>query len=321
MHYPIIDLHMHTVFSDGTDALDELLEKIRETGIDVFAITDHDEIRGAKEMLEKVRIIDPGFITGVEFSCRDEFGKYHILGYHYDPESADMKAMIGRVRELRMKKAQKRVEWLETEYGFRFPQEDLDELFANNNPGKPHIADMVVKNGYAPDRSTAITEYISPCRFAEYIRPEEAIQAILKGGGIPVLAHGLFGNGDQKNNPLSAHEMEDRIIRLKEMGLQGLECFYSGFSAEQTELMLKFKNQHRLFATAGSDYHGKKKTVQLGNTGEAAAKDQSRVYTELMPFLEECGASFGDPKDWLSDDAQTSFSDILQEAWDREHLK
>ena len=289
MSYPVIDLHMHSSFSDGTDTPEELFEKVKSAAIDIFAITDHDEYLGVKEMLAGVTGGGSRFIAGVEFSCRDECGKYHVLGYHYDLESEDMLAMFTRFHELRLRKAVKRVEWLTSEYGFHFQQAELDELFSHKNPGKPHIANMVVRNGYAPDRSTAINNYISTCPYTEYVRPEEAITAIIKGGGIPVLAHGFFGNGEQRNNPLTACEMETRIIRLKAMGLKGLECFYYGFTKEQTELMLGLKDKHGMFATAGSDYHGKNKTVRLGDAGPAAIADPERVYKELQPFLKACG--------------------------------
>ena len=80
-----IDLHIHTTVSDGTDRPEELLPKVREKGIELFSVTDHDAIKSSKILMPLLRKDDPEFITGVEFSCRDDFGKYHILGYGYDP--------------------------------------------------------------------------------------------------------------------------------------------------------------------------------------------------------------------------------------------
>ena len=84
MTFPrIIDLHMHTAVSDGTDKPDEILLRVREAGIGLFAVTDHDAVKGCEEISRALTAGDPAFLTGVEFSCRDEEGKYHILGYGF----------------------------------------------------------------------------------------------------------------------------------------------------------------------------------------------------------------------------------------------
>ena len=91
-----IDLHMHTTISDGTDSLEELTDLIREAGIELFSVTDHDSIMAGVKM---PRILAgqenaPLFIRGVEFSCRDENGKYHILGYGYDPDTPGIEEVV-----------------------------------------------------------------------------------------------------------------------------------------------------------------------------------------------------------------------------------
>ena len=82
MKFPeIIDLHMHTTVSDGTDTPSEILARIKNAGLELFAVTDHDACKGCG-MIAKIREeTDPLFLNGIEFSCRDEGGKYHILGY------------------------------------------------------------------------------------------------------------------------------------------------------------------------------------------------------------------------------------------------
>ena len=82
-----IDLHMHTVFSDGTDTPEEIIARVRESGIGLFSVTDHDGIKAASAIPPLLSENGPAFITGVEFSCRDGEGKYHVLGYGYDPDA------------------------------------------------------------------------------------------------------------------------------------------------------------------------------------------------------------------------------------------
>ena len=68
----IIDLHMHSVLSDGTDTPEELLQHVREAGLELFSVTDHDSIKGGKIFPGMLSEDDPKFISGVEFSCKDE---------------------------------------------------------------------------------------------------------------------------------------------------------------------------------------------------------------------------------------------------------
>ena len=260
-----IDLHMHSTISDGTDTPEELLERIREAGIRIFALTDHDAVKGYERIRRLLSEDDPVLLSGVEFSCRDEEGKYHILGYGFDPESASVQNVVETGHRLRMKKLSARLEFLHSAFGITFPEEEVRRLFSQENPGKPHVGNLMVKCGYAKTKEDAIREYINRARIrSEYVRPEEAIQGILQGGGIPVLAHPFFGSGDEL---IIGKEMEQRLRRLIGFGLQGIEAFYSGFSPKLQAEALELAEKYRLYVTAGSDYHGKNKLVMLGSTG------------------------------------------------------
>ena len=212
-----IDLHMHSNVSDGTDTPPELLEKVRQSGIRLFALTDHDGIRGCGIIRDSLREGDPAFLCGAEFSCRDEEGKYHILGYNFDPAGASIRNVVETGHGLRMKKAAARLEYLESAFGFTFSREDAEKLLSLDNPGKPHIGNLMVKYGYAESKDQAIHEYMNCVRFPDaYIRPEQAIRGILESGGIPVLAHPAFGSGE---NMIVGKEMDERLSRLKGFGL------------------------------------------------------------------------------------------------------
>ena len=240
-----IDLHMHTTVSDGTDTPEEILARVREAGIDLFSISDHDAIKGGQSLIPLLREGDPQFIPGIEFSCKDEQGQYHILGYGYDPEDEAIRAVVDLGHSYRMKKVRARLEFLKTQFGFTFPTEELMALVSLSNPGKPHIGNLMVKYGYAKTK-------------------EEAIRGILQSGGIPVLAHPSYGNGSQL---ILGEDMDRRIRRLMDFGLQGLEGFYSGFTARLRGEILSFAERYDLYVTAGSDYHGTNKLVELGDTG------------------------------------------------------
>ena len=267
----IIDLHMHSTVSDGTDSPEELLARVREAGLTCFSVTDHDAIKAGRIIPPLLTEGDPAFLTGAEFSCRDEEGKYHILGYGFDPDSAAMRALVETGHRLRMSKVLARLDFLKSEFGFSFPEEELRQLFALDNPGKPHIGNLMVRYGYAETKEQAIKGFIDRISFRdEYVRPEEAIRAILGGSGIPVLAHPSYGDGDDL---ILGADMEQRLRRLMEFGLQGIEAFYSGFTPRLRLEQLSLAERYGLYVTAGSDYHGKNKLISLGDTGLQSAEE------------------------------------------------
>ena len=277
-----IDLHMHTTVSDGTDTPEEILIRVREQGLDVFSVTDHDAIQAGKRIPPLLEWNDPLFITGVELSCRDEYGKYHILGYGYDPDAAAIRAITEKGHAARIKKTQARLAFLKEQFGFVFTDDEVAGLFANANPGKPHIANLMVDHGYALDKNEAIHRYIDHKHFPNILLcPGEAISAIRESGGIPVLAHPSFGSGEEL---IVGKDMEKRLQRLTAMGLRGVEAYYSGFTPELQQEMLSFAAAFDLYVTAGSDYHGKNKRVALGDNHLPSADSAAEG---LLRFLED----------------------------------
>ncbi len=275
-----IDLHMHSTVSDGTDTPQTLLGLVRTAGIAVFSVTDHDALDAAQIIRGLRTQDDPFFIPGVEFSCKDAQGKYHILGYGFDPDAAAVNDTVSFGQKLRAEKTRARLEFLQKEYGFSFTDEEIEALLSLHNPGKPHIGNLMVRHGYAQSISDAISNYINHLHYhGGNVLPQRAIESILASGGVPVLAHPLFGGGSDR---LSGEEMERRLRRLTEYGLQGVEAFYSGFAAAQTKQMLALADKYSLYVTAGSDYHGKNKTVALGSTGLG---DASECPAALQRFL------------------------------------
>ena len=260
-----IDLHIHTTVSDGTDTPEEILNHVKESGIGLFAITDHDAIKGCEVIQQLRKPEDPQFLTGVEFSCRDEEGQYHILGYGYDPEAESMRELVEKGHRIRMEKIDTRMKFLETEFGITFPPEETEHLLKLDNPGKPHLAILLVKHGYASSIEDAMKNYLNKLRIRlKFLDPEEAIKGILAGGGIPVLAHPAFGSGEQM---IVGKEMDERLSRLKGYGLEGVEAYYSRHTKALREEMLAFAEKYDFMITAGSDYHGGNKKVHLCDTG------------------------------------------------------
>lgn len=273
---------MHTTVSDGTDVPEEIVLLVREKEIQYFSITDHDAIHTAKCWPFSLNGKLPAFISGVEFSCKDNLGKYHILGFGYDPNAEAINSLVDKGHNLRVQKMKDRLQKLKDGYQVILPEKEVEELLHLSNPGKPHLATLLVKYGYAANKREAFSDFLNKVHTrSEYVRPEEAIERILESGGIPVLAHPIFGSGEEM---ILGDELDARIERLVEMGVRGLEAFYSGFSSEQTEELLALADRYDLYVTAGSDYHGSNKKVQLGDTG---VLDPNSLPERLVRFLED----------------------------------
>ncbi|MBQ1319988.1 MAG: PHP domain-containing protein [Solobacterium sp.] len=276
----MIDLHMHSTISDGTDTPEQILFNVKKAGIQLFSVTDHDALAGSLIIPGLLKEDDPVFIPGVEISCRDEEGQYHILGYGYDPAGEAIRGLTEMTHARRMKKVRARLKYLASKHNIHFPEEEVKHLLSLPNPGKPHIANLMVKYGFAATKEEAINGVIDELKFpADWVHPQQAIHAILASDGIPVLAHPSYGSGDQL---VLGEEMDHRLARLKDFGLQGVEVFYSGFTGKIRQELLAFAGQYHLYVTAGSDYHGTNKLVQLGDTGLDEADEFPEGLTEFL---------------------------------------
>lgn len=257
-----VDLHIHTTASDGTDEPKNLLWNIQKAGINTFAVTDHDTIRGAMAMK---KIVPPGlrFVQGIEFSCRTKSGhKCHVLGLNYDENNRDFQDALRTGDELRHQKFFRRIELLHSQFGITFTDDEIEALLKIPSVGKPHLANMLVSKGLAENRQDAISRYIDKCRTGtDRIGAELAVKAILSSGGVPVWAHPLGGEGEQE---LTESDFRVILNELMSYGLKGLECWYSKYKPVKCEWLSKQAERRGLLISGGSDYHGTNKTIPLG---------------------------------------------------------
>lgn len=256
----MIDLHMHSNVSDGTDSVPELLKQVEAAGIQAFSVTDHDTIDGALEM-EKLVPEGIYFIKGIEFSCIAKGNKCHILGYGYDESDTEFAEVLAQSIAVRKNKLERRIAFLDSEYHITFTPEQLTSLRQAKSVGKPVVADYMVANGDAKNRDDAVENYINHCPEGR-IEAGFAIRGILSAGGTPVWAHPL---GGEKEDPLSEQEFYEQLQELIRLGIRGLECCYSRYHIDQIEMLLQYASRYNLIVTGGSDYHGSRKSgLQIG---------------------------------------------------------
>ena len=131
-----IDLHMHTNVSDGTDTPEEIIDEVRSAGLDLFSVTDHDGIEACDKIRGILTRADPAFINGVEFSCRDKLGKYHILGYGYDPDAAAIRSIVADGHAKRVEKLGQRLQTLKEKFNIEFSLEEISALCLPSDQGR-----------------------------------------------------------------------------------------------------------------------------------------------------------------------------------------
>lgn len=283
----VIDLHMHTTASDGTDYPEDLIKKIKEKGIRTFAVTDHDTIDGSMEM---GWLIPNGvmFFRGIELSCVTSIGRVHILGYGFDPENSVFKAMLQKGKDLRRQKLDRRIAYMKEECGIPISDIEIDAFHRMKSCGKPHLANMLINKGYAKTKNEAIQKYIDPSGTEDMrISSSVAIAGIKEAGGIAVWAHPLGEGFYRDKNGRRFHNMQQCYAQLQELirqGIMGLECWYSQYSEEQIKGLLQAAEAYHLYVSGGSDYHGKNKDIELG-TLNAFGKSIGESDLNIMKVL------------------------------------
>ena len=273
-----IDLHMHSACSDGSDNIPQLLANLKKHQVKIFSLTDHDTISGCME-IKKMLPEDLIFIPGVEFSCINEIGACHILGYGYDDKSEAIHSVVQHGKTLRQTRLTAHLKHLEEAHGIIISKEEKDYLFSLDCAGKPHIARILVEKGIARNITEGIKKYINLSKEGPGKIPAKlAVEGILKADGIPVWAHPLGGESDKR---LTREEFYEQFEVMKKAGIRGLECYYSRYSKEETSFLRSVALEHNLFISGGSDYHGVNKSILLHMLNE----DNEYVPAENLSIL------------------------------------
>lgn len=247
------DLHMHSTCSDGSLQVSELVAAVRDAGVSVFALTDHDTVAGLAEARQLAEGFGLKLVSGVELSTRFENLELHILGYGFDPEHAGLVGHLQAQREARQNRIPALVERLQT-LGVAVTVEDIYEVAGSANPGRPHVAKAMVLKGFARDVDDAFRRYLSdagPANVKKQVpSPREAIAWIHDAGGKAVWAHPLARNLQRPGGI-------DRLVReLREQGLDGLEEVHPAQDSNSRRRIRKIARELGMHLTGGSDFHG-----------------------------------------------------------------
>ena len=255
-----IDLHCHSTASDGTDTPAELVRNAAAAGLDVVALTDHDTSRGYAEAIDA---LPSGLtlVTGAKMSCRIDGVSMHMLAYLFDPEEPALLAERELVRDDRVPRARAMVGRLQ-ELGVPVTWEQVARIAGEGSVGRPHVATALVELGVVPTVNDAFTgEWLADGGRAHVAKhetdPFEAIRLVKAAGGVTVFAH----PGASKRG----HTVpEAAIAEMAAAGLDGIEVEHMDHDAETRVRLRGLAKELGLLVTGSSDYHGSRKSVQLG---------------------------------------------------------
>jgi predicted metal-dependent phosphoesterase TrpH len=245
-----IDLHTHSTASDGIYSPAELLQRARDVGLRVLALTDHDTTGGLEEAARAAAALDIDFIPGIEINTDVGGGEVHVLGYFIDHHQPTFQSVLKVLRDARERRGQRMVELL-NEQGIHISWERVREI-AQGAVGRPHVAKALLEAGYVQTIGEAFDKYIGvgcPAYVPRYrLTPDDAVRLIISANGLPVMAHPAELPG--------LEELRNWLPGLCAAGLVGLETYYGPYTPEQETALRALAGEYNLIPTGGSDYHG-----------------------------------------------------------------
>lgn len=279
----MIDLHLHSTCSDGSDSPARVIELAVEAGCSTVALTDHDGLSGIEEARQAAVGRPLTLVPGCEVSCLFSPGTMHVLCYFVEPgEDGPLQAQLERLRADRVTRNTRLIGRL-NELGIDITVEEVEAEAGGTTIGRPHFAAALVKKGVVPSFQEAFDNLLGkggPAYIPKAtISIEETISAARGSGALAVLAHPL-------SLGLEPAQLERAIGEFAQAGLTGLECWYGRYSPEDRTGLVELARKHNLVATGGSDFHGTfKPDLSVGRgTGDLDVPDSA--FHELAARLE-----------------------------------
>ena len=250
---PNIDLHCHSTASDGLLAPAELVRRAAANGVELLALTDHDDLGGLSPARAVAESLGMRFINGVEISIEWGGLQVHILGYNFDAEDAALNTGLASIRSGRIVRAQRMSADLE-KAGIPGCFDGAMRFAENPNLiSRAHFARYLVECGVCKDVRSVFDSYIVPGRPGyvdhRWATLEESIGWIVGSGGIASIAH----PGRYK---FSRPEMRSLLGDFKSYGGQAIEIVSGSHSAENVAVFGRFAREYGFMASCGSDFHG-----------------------------------------------------------------
>jgi hypothetical protein len=276
----MIDLHCHSIFSDGTDAPESLALQADERGLTALALTDHDTLEGLPRFLAMQSEVSTRLLPGIELSCRFLGRELHLLGLLFDPQDPAFRDRIQEVRDRRFRRNDALVERLQA-LGIPISLQQVRECAPTDLVSRTHFAKLLVALGIVSAPQEAHRKLIGEgcpafVPFQE-LTPGEAAQWIHAAGGVAVVAHpGRFAGG--------RFIWDEAMADLRDQGIDGFEAYYGEYGPEEERRFLRLADRLGMVAAGGSDYHGGLKPgLEMGR-----GRGNLRIPDSVLAALEKC---------------------------------
>ena len=255
------DLHAHSTVSDGTLDPEALVRRAAERGVDLFALTDHDELGGLERAREVAASLKLRFVPGVEVSVTYAEQTVHIVGLGIDPASDALRNGLAEVRSGRMRRAEEMAAGL-AKVGIEGALDGALAYAGNLDlVSRTHFARWLVATGHCDDVREVFSRYLVagkpgyvPHRWA---RLPQAVRWINSAGGVAVIAH-------PARYKFSETETWALFSEFKEAGGTGVEVATSNHTADQVRRFARLARDFDLEASRGSDFHDPTEHAELG---------------------------------------------------------
>ena len=268
----MIDLHSHSVFSDGSERPQRVVELAKEAGCTAVALTDHDGLGGLDEARQRANELDLELVDGCEVSCALGESSLHVLCYFVRGDSGPLPEELAHLRDDRERRNVLMVEKLQA-LGLPITFEEVSAKAEGMGIGRPHVAAVLKDHGIVRDINEAFDRFLGTGR-PGYVKKsritiEQIIECTERSGGVCVVAHPY-------SLQLERHDLERQVAEWASRGLTGLESYYSRYSPELRTELVAMARRHGLVPTGGSDFHGSyKPDISMGTgTGDLNVPDE-----------------------------------------------
>ena len=282
----MIDLHVHTIYSDGEYTPIQILDMCKQRGVTVVGIADHNTMEGCRRAIIENPYEDLQVITALEFGAKYNVkgANLHMLGYNVDLDNKPLNDICNAIMQDNVMRLKSVVELIKKYYNFTFKEGDLEKIYTSiGNIGRPDIAKLCVEYGYASTVEETFDKYLLPIddqiakRKAE-LSDKDCIKYIKAAGGIPCLAHPI-------ELKMDIQTLRNYIKTLVSFGLEAIEVYQSKHSKEYSEELLKIAQENNLLYSVGSDYHGPVITpdIELGyGKNNNLHKNQASILSKIL---------------------------------------
>ena len=275
-----IDLHTHSLKSDGSMTPAEVVREAKKAGLAAIALSDHDTVDGLPEAIAEGEKIGVEVIPAIEFSVQSKT-ETHILGYFIDYNNPHLKQMMKEVVDLRIERNHVTTQRL-NELGFDITIEEVRALAPNNFVGRAHFARVLMDKGYTQSVKEGFEKYMSVGKYAycekQRLTARDAVELISECGGISFLAHPHL-------TKLPDDELKEFLAELKSYGLCGIEGYYTDYTPEMQAKYHALAEEMGLMISGGTDFHAAMKPHISIGTGLGNMKIPYSVLEEMKNIL------------------------------------